>query len=77
MYFPNLDELSFLKVRAFPNASRIGLLCNTCCSIHTISSWPSFLGLKDWRRLVNSCEYETVIFRVSDGCESSHRKSKL
>ena len=30
MNFPNLDELSFLTVRALPNASKIGLLCKTC-----------------------------------------------
>ena len=28
MYFPNLEELSFLIVLAFPNASKIGLQLN-------------------------------------------------
>ena len=34
MNLPNLEELSLRTVRAFPNASRMGLLCNTC-SIQT------------------------------------------
>jgi hypothetical protein len=35
MYFPKRDELSFLKVRALPNASRMGLDWRTCCSMQT------------------------------------------
>jgi hypothetical protein len=39
MNFPNLDELLFLKVLAFPNASRRGFESKTYFSI------PSFLEL--------------------------------
>ena len=37
MNFPNRDELSFRMVRAFPNDSRMGLDCSTCCSMDTSS----------------------------------------
>ena len=33
MYFPNREELSFRRVRALPNASRIGLDSISCCSM--------------------------------------------
>ena len=33
MNFPNREELSFLMVLAFPNASKIGLASKICCSI--------------------------------------------
>ena len=36
IYFPNRDELSFRIVLAFPNASKMGLDCKTCCSIETV-----------------------------------------
>ncbi|OMH83582.1 hypothetical protein AX774_g2910 [Zancudomyces culisetae] len=36
-YFPNLDELSFLVVLAFPNDSNIGFVANIICSVLLIS----------------------------------------
>jgi hypothetical protein len=59
----HLELLSFLKVLAFPNASKIGLLCKTCCSMHTSSRSAAGLvgrcfgletGEKVSRRRVNS-----------------------
>jgi hypothetical protein len=38
MYFPNRDELSFLVVLAFPNASMMGLLAKICLSVSLIPS---------------------------------------
>lgn len=38
MNFPNRDELSFRMVRAFPKASRMGLLCSTLSMMEPFSS---------------------------------------
>ena len=37
MNFPKRDELSFLSLLAFPNASRIALDCSTRCSMDDVS----------------------------------------
>eukprot|EP00982_Pelagococcus_subviridis_P004359 29141-Pelagococcus_subviridis.AAC.4 len=39
--FPKRDELSFLSVFAFPNASKIGFVCNTLRSIPPPSPPPT------------------------------------
>lgn len=36
MYFPNREELSFLVVLAFPNASMMGFVANICSSVWLI-----------------------------------------
>jgi hypothetical protein len=38
MYLPNREELSFLVVLAFPNASMIGLLARICRSVSLMPS---------------------------------------
>jgi hypothetical protein len=52
MYFPNRDELSFLVVLAFPNASMMGLLAKICLSVSLIpsSSQPPLALLSAMRR---------------------------
>lgn len=48
MYFPNLDELSFLVVLAFPNASMIGFVARICSSVSLI---PLLVPTSDCRPL--------------------------
>ena len=51
MYFPKREELSFLKVFAFPNASRMGLDCN---SLEITTSTPRHIHR--YRQL--ACQHE-------------------
>ena len=44
MYFPNLEELSFLLVCAFPNASRISFdWSRTSLTLSILSCWATFV----------------------------------
>jgi hypothetical protein len=40
MYFPNLDELSFRFVLAFPNASKMSFDCSSTFFARSISACP-------------------------------------
>lgn len=61
MYLPNREELSFRMVRALPNASRMGLLCSTCCSMLMSSSErgvaPNLLGVD---RVISARRFESM-----------------
>lgn len=57
MYLPKRLELSFRTVRALPNASKIGLDSNTCCSIVPSSVEPV--------RLPRMARYFMMILHVS------------
>jgi hypothetical protein len=45
MYLPNRDELSFLRVRALPKASRMGPDSKTCCRMSEVAGD----GVASWR----------------------------
>lgn len=53
MNFPNLLELSFLAVLAFPNASRRGLEAKTCYSIE---------GVFNFYPIDSAAKYFRIIF---------------
>ena len=67
MYFPNRDELSFLVVLAFPNASMIGLLAKICLSTSLI---PSSSPLASRRRL-------PVLRLAGSSTEAKYRRMNL
>jgi len=58
---PNLDELSFLNVLAFPNDSKTGLVSKICCSIVFLSISSLFSISKSFR----SDNYFNILLHAS------------
>ena len=78
--FPNLLELSFLRVRAFPNASNMGFVLRTFCSNSPTSTLSTaiFVGLTSPGRLlaVIFARYAMITWNSGEK-EESHDKKKF